>query len=253
MFRVSLRSWSILAVPVVGLLVLTYSAATSEPHVRAEWQAAVEPLQDRPLPGGGTAQLSKCGVDDRPRPVPRGTGERSKDPQLVLTSWDAYDPGPKSPGGPRFTAHAAIRTSHSPLFLDAPLAKGRVTLDLYGPHGEGGRASARGLSATVVDSSYMGKPVKSPASGRFRVDPGKELLLDVDLPAGAVCPGRSLLDIIKCSPEDTNDSADCPVLTLTLADPAIRAYRAQTTADGAAGSLSDRLVAVSLEPDTSQV
>ncbi|MGX4694615.1 hypothetical protein [Streptomyces sp. JNUCC 63] len=171
----------------------------------------------------------------------------------MLTSWDAYDPGPKSPGKPRFTVHAAIRTGDRPLLLDAPLAKGRVTLDLYGPHGEGGRASARGLTATVVDSGYTGKPVKVPASGSFRVDPGKELLLDVDLPAGAVCPGHNLLDIIKCSPEDTNDSADCPALTLTLADPAIRAYRAETTGDSTAGSLSDRLVAVSLEPDTSQV
>jgi len=33
----------------------------------------------------------------------------------------------------------------------------------------------------------------------------------------------------------------------------IRAYRAETTSGSAAGSLSDRLVAVSLEPDTSQV
>ncbi|MFF4355188.1 hypothetical protein [Streptomyces sp. NPDC001530] len=209
-------------------------------------------MRDGPLPGGGTAQLSKCSVDDWPRPAPRGKGERSKDPQLVLTSWDAYGPGPKSPGTPRFTVHAALRTGERPMVLDAPLAQGRVTLDLYGPHGEGHRASARALTATVVDGSYPGKPVEIPASGSFRVAPGKELLLDVDLPAGAVCPGHNLLDIIKCSPQDTNDAADCPVLTLTLADPAIRAYRAETTGGSAAGSLSDRLVAVSLEPDTSQ-
>lgn len=253
MFRASLRSWSVLAVPVVGLLVLTYAATTSEPRASTEHRAPAEPLRDSPLPAGGTARLSKCGVDDWPRPVPRGKGERGKDPQLVLTSWGAYDPGPKSPGKPRFTVHAAIRTGDRPLLLDAPLAEGKVTLDLYGPHGEGVRASARGLTATVVDSGYLGKPVKAPASGGFRVDPGKELLLDVDLPAGAVCPGHNLLDVSECSPEDTNDSADCPVLTLTFADPAIRAYRAEMTGDSAADSFSDRLVAVFPEPDTSEV
>ncbi|MER7191339.1 hypothetical protein [Streptomyces flaveolus] len=253
MFRISLRSWFILAVPVVGLLLLTYSATTPEPRPAAQWQALAEPLRDSPLPDGGTAQLSKCGVNDLPRPAPRGKGERSDDPQLVLTSWEAQDPGTQPPGEPRFTVHAAIRTGDRPLVLDAPLAEGRVTLDLYGPHGEGGRASARGLTATVVDSGYPGKPVGTPASGSFRVDPGEELLLDVDLPAGAVCPGHNLLDIIKCSPENTNDAADCPVLTLTLTDPAIRAYRAEATGDSAAAAFSDRLVAVSLETDSSQV
>lgn len=254
MFRVSPRSWLILTVLVVGLLVLTYSATTSEPRASAVRQAAAEPLRDSPLPADGTAQLSKCGVDDWPRPAPRGKGEQSKDPSLVLTSYGFYDPGPKTPGEPRFTVHAAVRTGDRSLLLDAPLAKGRVTLDLHGPHGEGVRASARGLTATVVDSGYRGSPVEVPASGGFRVDPGEELLLDVELPAGAVCPGHSLADVIKCSPEHTDDAADCPVLTLTFADPAIRAYRAgTTTGDSAAGSFSDRLVAVSTEPEASRV
>ncbi|MGW9400377.1 hypothetical protein [Streptomyces sp. NPDC055642] len=255
MFRVSPRSWLILAVPVVGLLVLTYSATTPESRASADRWAPAEPLRDGPLPSGGTARLSKCGVDEWPRPEPRGKGEGkgSKGPQLVLTSWGYHDPGPKMPGEARFTVHAAIRTGDRPLVLDAPVGEGRVTLDLYGPHGEGVRASARGLTATVVDSGFPGKPVNIPASGRFRVDPGEELLLEVELPAGAVCPGHSLLDINQCSPERTNDAADCPVLTLTLTDPAIRAYRAGTTGDSAAGSFSDRLVAVFLEPDVSRV
>jgi hypothetical protein len=253
-FRVSPRSWLVLAVLVVGLLVLTYSATTSEPSASADRQAAAEPPRDSPLPAGGTAQLSKCGVDDWPRPEPRGKGEQSKVPSLVLTSYGFYDPGPKMPGEPRFTVHAIIRTGERPLLLEAPLAKGRVTLDIYGPHGEGVRASARGLTATVVDGGYMGKPVEVPASGSFRVDPGKELFLDVELPAGAVCPGHGLTDVIECSPEHTNDAADCPVLTLTLADPAVRAYRAgTTTGDSAARSFSDRLVAVSMEVEASRV
>ncbi|MER6622177.1 hypothetical protein [Streptomyces sp. NPDC000931] len=254
MFRVSPRSWLVLAVLVVGLLVLTYCATTSEPRASADRQAAAEPLRDGPLPAGGTARLSKCGVDDWPRPEPQGKGEEGKAPSLVLTSWGFHDPGPKTPGEPRVTVRAAIRTGERPLLLEAPLAKGRVTLDIYGPHGEGVRASARGLTATVVDGGYTGKPVEVPASGGFRVDPGKELLLEVELPVGAVCPGHSLVDVIKCSPEHTNDAADCPVLTLTLADPAVRAYRAgTTTGDGAARSFSDRLVAVSMELEASRV
>jgi hypothetical protein len=252
-FRLSLRSWLILAVLVVGLLVLTYSATMSGRPASAERPAPAEPLRDSPLPGGGTAQLSNCGVNDWPRPVPLGKGERSKDPQLVLTGWGAYDPGAKSPGNRRFTVHAAIRTGDRPLVLDAPLAKGRVTVDLYGPHGEGSRASARGLTATVVDGGYPGKPLDIPASGSFRVDPGKELLLEVELPAAAVCPGHDLFSINRCSPEHTNDVADCPVLTLTLADPAIRTYRAEAAGGGASGSFSDRLVAVFHEPLTSEV
>lgn len=253
MSRVSPRSWLILAVPVVGLLALTYSATTSEPRASAQRQAPAVPLRDRPLPAGGTAQLSKCRVDESLRPVPRGEGEQSMAPRLVLTSWGYYDPGPKAPGETRFTVHAAIRAGDRALVLDAPLTKGQVTLDLHGPHGQGVRASARGLTATVVDSGFKGEPVEVPASGSFRVDPGKELLLDVELPAGAVCPGHSLLDVNRCSPEDTNDAADCPVLTLTFTDPAIRAYRAAMTGDSADGPLSDRLVAVSWELPVSQV
>ncbi|MFI1958179.1 hypothetical protein ACH46L_15170 [Streptomyces althioticus] len=146
----------------------------------------------------------------------------------------------------------SVRTGDRPLVLEAPVADGRVTVDFYGPHGEGVRASARGLTATVVDGGYPGEPVDVPASGRFRVDPGEELRLEVELPAGAVCPGHSLPDVSKCVP-GTNDVADCPNVTLTLSDPAIRAYRAGTAGGDAAGSFSDRLVAVFLEPDVSQM
>lgn len=251
MFRASLRSWLILAVPVVGLLVLTYSATTPEPPPSAEVRAAAEPLRDRPLSSGGTARLSQCGVNEGPRPEPRGKGERGDEPQLVLRSWGYHDPGPKEPGEPRFTVHASILAGDRHLVLDAPLGEGSVTLDLHGPHGEGVRASARGLTATVVDGSYESEPVDIPESGRFWIEPGEELFLDVELPAGAVCPGHSLLDVSQCSPEHTNDAADCPNLTLTFTDPAIRAYRAGTAED--ADSFSDRLVAVFLELDVSRV
>ncbi|MFD2281962.1 hypothetical protein ACFSUJ_22085 [Streptomyces lusitanus] len=237
----------------MGLLVLTYSATAPEPGAAVAWQAAAEPLRDSPLASGGTAQLAKCGVNEWQRPEPRGKGEGSEDPQLVITSWGYYDPGPKMPGELRYTVRAAVRTDNRPLVLDAPVAEGRVTLDFYGPHGEGVRASARGLTATVVDSGPTGKPVDVPASGRFRVDPGEQLLLEVELPAGAVCPGHDLSDIGKCSDEHSNDALDCPTLTLTLSDPAIRAYRAGTADGDTAASFSDRLVAVFPEWNVDQV
>ncbi|MGW7364098.1 hypothetical protein ACWGI8_11870 [Streptomyces sp. NPDC054841] len=250
MTRISLRSWLMLSVPVVTLLVLV--VLLMNPSATTLWRpesAAAGPLRDVLLPGGGTAQLSKCGLDDGPRPRPLGEGERGDDPQLVLTSWVVEDPGPKLPGKPTFTVHVNIRTGERPLLLDAPVAKGRVTLDLYGPHGEGRRASARGLSATVVDGGYPGKPVGVPPSGSYRVAPGEDLLLDVDVPAGAVCPGHTMADVISCTPENTNDAADCPVVTLTLSDPAIRAYRAAQAGADDTRHWSDRLVAVILEPD----
>lgn len=251
MFRASPRSWLVLTVLVVGVLVLTYSATTPEPRAAGDGRSAAEPSRDLPLPSGGTAQLSKCGLDEWPRPEPRGRAERSKHPQMALTSWGYRDPGPKGPGRPRFTLRASVRTGDRPLVLEAPVAEGRVTVDFYGPHGEGVRASARGLTATVMDGGYPGEPVDVPASGRFRVDPGEELRLEVELPAKAVCPGHSLPDVGKCVPEGTNDAADCPMVTLTLSDPAIRAYRAGTADDRTAGSFSDRLVAVFLEPEIS--
>lgn len=77
-FRVSPRSWLVLALPVVGVLVLTYSATTPEPRAAVNRQA--EPLRDGPLPSGGTAQLSKCGVNEWPRPEPRGRPSRASTP-----------------------------------------------------------------------------------------------------------------------------------------------------------------------------
>ncbi|WP_351233213.1 hypothetical protein [Streptomyces sp. NPDC002133] len=252
MTRISPRSWLLLSLPVGTLLALVVllmlpSVTSLWPH--NERLAPAEPLVDRALPGGGTAQLSKCGSDDGPRPAPHGAGERDRDPQLAFASWGVHDPGPKAAGEPTFTVQVVINTGDRPLELDAPVAKGRVTVDLYGPHGEGRRASARGLTATVVGSGYRAKPVEVPPSGRFRVAPGKELRLDVNVPAEAICPSRTMDDVISCTPEHTNDAADCPVMTLTLSDPAIRAYRAAGAEEGDTGPFSDRLVAVSLEPD----
>ncbi|WP_137991844.1 hypothetical protein [Streptomyces vilmorinianum] len=255
MFRLSPRSWLILAVTVVAFLalvaLLSFPAAPSGDSAFAPPPRPATPLPDAPLPGGGTARLSKCGVDDGPRPAALGEGERGLDPRLVLRGWGAYDPGSKAPGRPRFTVHATVGAEDRALLLDAPVAQGRVTLDIHGPHGEGRRASARGLTATVVHDGHPAEPVKTPASGSFRVDPGEELRLEVELPADALCPGYALFDVGRCFPADTNDAANCPVVTLTLSDPAIRAHRAAVTGRNPA-TPSDRLVAVSLEPEISR-
>ncbi|MET9437112.1 hypothetical protein [Streptomyces sp. NPDC006551] len=260
MFRLSPRSWLILAASAATLLVLmgllSFPSLTSA--LTSAWPATAgrpalpaPPLPDVPLPGGGTARLSQCGVDDGPRPPARGEGERGSDPQLIDGGWEAVGAGPKTPGRNRFTVHLAVRTVDRPLLLDAPLSGGRVELDIYGPHGQGRRASARGLTATVVDDGPGRKPLQPPASGKFRVDPGESLLVDVELPAAAVCPGHTLRDVGSCSPELTNDAADCPVLVVTLSDPAIRAHRAAVTGQSPE-RLSERLVMVSLEPEMSE-
>lgn len=257
MFRPSPRSWLLLAVPVLALLVLvawqTYRQAAPEQRAHSRLDLPPGPLTDIPLAGRGgpTALLSRCGVDDWPRPPARGDGERGDNPQLVFGGWGSTGPGAGKPGKPRFTVHLALRAKRLPLLLPTPPGTGRVTLDIFGPHGEGRRASARGLSATVVDAKD-GKPSPLPEAGFLRVDPGTTVYLDVALPAGAVCPGYTASDVGGCAPEHTNDSADCPVLTLTFTDPSIRAHRALTTGKPPAG-LSDRLVVVSEEPDVSEV
>ncbi|MFF8610363.1 hypothetical protein ACF06X_31130 [Streptomyces sp. NPDC015346] len=262
MFRLSPRSWFILSVPAVAFLVLialltfpssplSDGAAVGGGRAPARPPVLAEPLRDAPLPGGGTARLSKCQVDEWPRPVARGDGERGRDPLLALGGWGFFDPGSKTPGRARFTVSAAVHVTDRPLPLDAPVSRGRVTVDIHGPHGEGLRASAHGLTATVMDEARPDEPVKIPASGTFRAAPGKPLYLDVDLPAGALCPGYTLANVGECSPPGTNDATECPVVTLTVSDPAVRDHRAAVTGRSPAG-LSERLVAISLEPEISR-
>lgn len=247
MFRLSPRSWLILSVPCVALVV--WAVVLALPPMWPVGRGVGVPLPDAALPGGGVAQLSKCRVDDGPRPVAKGAGEQGKDPALAFGGWSAQSPGAKQPGRTTFSVHAALRTLDRPLTLAAPLAKGGVTVDVYGPRGEGRRASARGLTAKVVDEKD--RTVPTPHSDAFRINPGDVLYLKVDLPARALCPGYELMTVGDCSPKLTNDAQNCPVLTLTLTDPAIRAHRAAVTGEPE-DRLSDRLVVVSWEPRRSQ-
>ena len=252
MFRLSLRSWLFLTVPVVALLVIAAMLSSPSSRSRGDTPALpplpATPLPDAALPGGATAQLSKCRVDDGPRPRAVGEGEKDALPQLTYGGYGAEDPGPGR-GRPHFTVHMAVAVGDRPLLLGAPVSAGRVTLDVFGPHGEGRRASVRGLTATVVTDDFPSEAVPPPPGG-FRIAPGRTLSLDVELPAAALCPGYTLFTVGACSPERTNDAQDCPVLTLTLSDPAVRDYRAAVTGRDPA-SMSDRLVAVSLEPEIS--
>lgn len=253
MFRPSPRSWLLLSVPVLALVVLVawqaYRPGASEQRTHARLDLPAEPLADTPLRGGPTALLSRCGVDDWPRPKAHGKGERGRTPQLEFGGWGSSDTKYGKRGKTRFTVHLALRVKRLPMLLAAPRGARNITLDVFGPHGEGRRASARGLSATVVDAED-GKPVRPRAPGPLRVAPGTTEYLDVELPAGAVCPGYSVGDVADCEPLLTNDSSNCPVVTLTLTDPAVRSHRARTTGKPPAG-LSDRLVVVSEEPEVS--
>ncbi|WP_418955332.1 hypothetical protein [Streptomyces tritici] len=245
------RSWLILSVPVVALvawgLVLAFPV---ERGPKLPPLPAV-PLADRPLPGGGVGQLSRCRKDDGPRPAPKGLGERDGDPRLGLGGWAAQSPGAKQPGRTTFKVHLALSVRGAPLLLPAPLARGGVTVDVYGPHGEGRRASARGLTPRVKDPEDPDRLLPEPRSGVHRVSPGDVLYLEVELPAAALCPGYELMTVGSCSPEGTNDAQDCPVVTATFTDPAIRAYRAAATGEPA-DRVSDRLVTVSFEPERTE-
>ncbi|MER5179485.1 hypothetical protein ABT009_14140 [Streptomyces sp. NPDC002896] len=250
--RLSPRSWLLLGLPPLLLLAVLnpypypYPAPWSEAG-QGSWQGALRDLKDTALPGGATAALSGCGARGPVRPEPRGAGERDALPQLVVSSYGYYDPGPRKSGHPRFTITAHIAPGDRTLALPAPVGEHRVTVDMYGPRGEGRTASARGLTADVV-VGITGKRVKTPKSGEFRFTPDNDLTLQVELPAGALCPGYTFTKITQCSPERTNNVEDCPVMVLTLSDPAIRAHRAGERSESPS-AVSDRLVAVTYEPN----
>ncbi|MGW1028108.1 hypothetical protein ACWD4J_31210 [Streptomyces sp. NPDC002577] len=251
--RLSPRSWLLLGLPPLLLLALLYPYP--HPYLppwrdagQGHWGGALGELKDTALPGGGTAALSGCGATGPVRPEPRGAGERDALPQLVISAYGYYDPGPRTSGRPRYTITANIAPGDRTLTLPAPVGEHRVTVDMYGPHGEGRTASARGLTADVV-VGITGKRAKTPKSGEFRFTPANQLTLQVELPAGALCPGYTFTKITQCSPERTNNVEDCPVMVLTLSDPAIRAQRAEERSESPS-SVSDRLVAVTYEPKT---
>ncbi|OAH13177.1 hypothetical protein [Streptomyces jeddahensis] len=252
--RLSPRSWLLLSLPPLLLLALLYPHPYPTPWPdsgQGRWRGALGERKDTALPGGATAALSGCGETGPVRPEPRGAGERDALPQLVISSYGYVDPGPHTSGRPRYTITAHIAPGDRTLTLPAPVGEHRVTVDMYGPHGEGRTASARGLTADVV-VGITGKRVRTPKSGQFRFTPDNDLTLQVELPAGALCPGYTFTKITRCTPDGTNNVEDCPVMVLTLSDPAIRAHRAEEKSESPA-AISDRLVAVTYEPNATDV
>ncbi|MEU6663662.1 hypothetical protein [Streptomyces sp. NPDC046821] len=248
----SRRALLLLALPVTAVLVAL--AATSHVLDDPSGQLHVTPgaLTDEALAGGGTAVLSGCGALDPVRPAPWGEGEQDKAPALGISSYGYSSSGPRFDGPPAFTVTAIVDPGPRPLTLPAPVAGNRITIDVFGPNGEGRIASARGLTAKVIKGVEKPREVE-PTSGGYRFTKARDLYLEIDLPARAVCPGHTREDIGRCSPADTNQIEDCPVVTVTLTDEAVRVHRA-SAAESVSGPkrFSDRLVAISFERDAAQ-
>ncbi|WP_405478905.1 hypothetical protein [Streptomyces sp. NBC_00009] len=208
-------------------------------------------LKDVALPYGGTAALSGCGAPGTARPAPRGEGEQAPAPALVISSYGYSSSGPRFDGPPAFTVSAVIDPGPQPLTLTAPVGERRITVDVYGPHGEGRIASARGLTAKVRKGVKQ-RPAP-PTSGAYRFTDVGELDLEIELPERAVCPGHTRADIGQCAPNYTNRIEDCPVVAVTLTDEAVRAQRAEVAGIKSPERFSDRLVAVSFEENAAGV
>ncbi|MFG2658048.1 hypothetical protein [Streptomyces sp. NPDC048425] len=245
------RAWAAIALPVVAALVAL--AVHQGPFVDPEARLRVVPgmLKDAGLPGGGTAALSGCGAPGPVRPAPRGEGEQSKVPALVISSYGYSSSGPGFDGPPAFTVHTAIDPGPQPLTLTAPVGERRITVDVYGPHGEGRIASARGLTAKVMKGAKR-RPVP-PTSGAYRFTDAGNLDLEIEVPERAVCPGHTRADIGRCTPTYTNRIEDCPVVAVTLTDKAVPAQRALVAGVKNPERFSDRLVAVSFEENAAGV
>ncbi|MGW7266980.1 hypothetical protein [Streptomyces sp. NPDC054842] len=244
------RAWAVLAVPLVLLLLMLAAPGTLSDGRSGRLHALGGALKDVSLPGGVTAALSECGSSRSPRPVPKGKGEEpAARPSLSISSYTYWGKGPHVDKSSTFTVTVSVDPGPRPLLLPetgkGTVARGQATVDIQGPGGEGRIASARGLTARVVRGPD-GKPSPPAASGVHRFAHAGELALEIELPARAVCPGRSLADVGQCDP-GSNQIEDCPVVAVTLADEAVRLHRAAEAGFADPGRFSDRLVAVFYE------
>ncbi|MEV6698641.1 hypothetical protein AB0M68_15870 [Streptomyces sp. NPDC051453] len=245
------RARAAIALPVAAALVALAAHRGMPDDPTGRLHAVPGVLKDVALPYGGTAALSGCGAPGTARPEPRGEGEQCKAPALVLSSYGYSSSGPGFDGPPAFTVHAAVDPGPRPLTLTAPVGERRITVDVYGPHGEGRIASARGLTAKVM-KGVKRRPVP-PTSGAYRFTDAGNLDLEIELPERAVCPGHTRADIGQCAPKFTNRIEDCPVVAVTLTDKAVPAQRALVAGIRNPERFSDRLVAVSFEENAAGV
>ncbi|QKW08773.1 hypothetical protein HUT18_22745 [Streptomyces sp. NA04227] len=254
-FSLSGRSWLLILLLLAVLAALLVPWPDVEGRLRAalpdDDDATRGPAAaDRPLPGGGTAVLSRCGERGTPRPSPRGTGEREELPALVPGGHGYRDPGPRGKGRARFTLGLSLAPGSSPLALRAPVAGGGFTVEVYSAHDFRLLAAVRGLSADVVEGPED-KLVRVPRSGRFTFTEKQRLGLRLELPRAAVCPGHDFADLMASDPVHSNDTQDYPVFVVTMTDPALREHRARVLGTSPRG-VSDRLVWVSWEPEAGE-
>lgn len=181
------------------------------------------PLHDTPLSGGGTAALSLCGKQGShhfsgPRPP-----KDSTTPQMVVMSYGYARSRASDPG--RITVRLSVAAgSEQPLTLRRPLGKEGPSVEIQGP--DGVEAAAYGLPVNITSGQ---------ADGQLLVGSGP-LDFEVVVPAGAVCPGRSLAGVHKSSSQPGTSSS---TLVVTISDPAVARHRAAHGIDAS----SDLLVA----------
>ncbi|WP_327353897.1 hypothetical protein [Streptomyces sp. NBC_01304] len=226
----------------LGLLLYVDGGGGDDPSGPAPVRAGA----DAALPGGGKARLSRCGKGGMVREEAGGSL------RLTVRSYGYHKLKAKDRG--RFIVNATVAAEDEPLLLKSPKGSaGRIpelrgAVEVFGPHGQGRIATGEGLRVTAV-GDVLGKPLKSPASGAFRIHRDRDVLVEVELPARAVCPGLTIEDLNTSKPSPSNDALDHPVLTLILSGPEIGAYRQRTAED----RYGDRLVAAPNSPADTHV
>lgn len=190
--------WSVAVGVLAGFLIVRACGAPSD---AATHRVESGPARNVALPGGGTTEGAECGT--KYAFFPRGVGHPdSVAPRFMLLGYG----GSSMPQQPtRFQLRASVGEVKAPgLTLDR---RPTVSLEVRGPHG--------------LIAGAHGMPVRWPASRPATVAPGGGLDFGITLPPTAVCPCHSWSGVL-----DAIDSGTT-VLTLTLSDPAVGAYRAR--------------------------
>lgn len=189
----SRRSYLLIAVLVLALLGTAYATSRSG--------ADQEPAD---LAGAGD-----CAQVRGPRPA-------EDEPRLVLGG-HGYSTETPSGGAVRFTLKARVMAGVRPLTLDAPFARGAVSVRFCAPRGGGVMAEATGLSPVSTE----GVPAAT-RGGTIRLTRGQELFFTVELPPSAIREGVTMADLMASQPPHSNDAADYPVVVLTFTDPHLK-------------------------------
>ncbi|MFE1951317.1 MULTISPECIES: hypothetical protein [Streptomyces] len=209
----SRRAWA--AVLAVGLLVglVVVDARREQEPVGARFAAGAGDTAHRAGPRG-------CGTGGPGRSVPP-EHQDGVDARLVVTSYGYTSRIPHGRSRERFHVSASLYPERlSEIRLPASFTADSAAVDVYGPHGKGRIATARGLAVRVL-TGMKERPVPPGADGTYRFVRESEHYLEVELPKRALCPGQTLESLNQPSEQGSNDALDYPVLRLTLTDPAL--------------------------------